>query len=189
MVDDWLVQLGSDNGFTVDITEDPSTFTADKLREYQVILFISTTDIGKSLDAAQKEAFINWFHAGHGFIGMHAAGVHHDTWDWYSGLFGTDFDSDSEYLPATTRVDPAAKEHSIVRGLPASFKLDGDWLNFKRSVRELPGVTVLLTLDEKSYDTVRPHFKALGGKPMGKDHPIAWTREYEGKPILEKNMC
>jgi trehalose utilization protein len=180
MVDDWLSQLGADNGFRVDVTENPATFTPEKLRDYQVVLFISTTDIGKSLEAAQKEAFINWFRAGHGFIGMHAAGVHHDTWDWYTGLFGTDFDSDSEYLPATVRVDRAAKGNDIVRGLPPSFKLDGDWQNFKRSVRSLSGVTVLLTLDEKSYDPVRPHFKTLGGKAMGQDHPIAWTREYEG---------
>jgi uncharacterized protein len=53
-------------------------------------------------------------------------------------------------------------------------------LNFKRSVRGLSGTTVLLTLDEKTYDPVRPHFKRVGGKAMGEDHPIAWTREYEG---------
>lgn len=26
----------------------------------------------------------------------------------------------------------------------------------------------------------RPLFKARGGKPMGKDHPMAWIRKYEG---------
>jgi hypothetical protein len=64
--------------------------------------------------------------------------------------------------------------------LEPSFQLDGDWLNFKRSVRSLPGVEILLTLDEKTYDPVRPHFKKLGGKAMGADHPMAWTRTFEG---------
>jgi trehalose utilization protein len=180
MIDDWLVELGDDYGFKVDVTEDAGKFTPENLRKYKVVLFISTTDIGKSLDDAQKKAFVDWFHAGNGLVAMHAAGVHHDTWDWYTGLFGTDFDSDSEYVPARVNVDPSAREHGILKGLPAVFTLDGDWLNFKRSVRGLPGVQVLLTLDEKSYDPVRPLFKQRGGKAMGADHPMAWLREYEG---------
>jgi trehalose utilization protein len=180
MVDDLLVQMGQDYGFTVDVTEDASQLTKENLARYNVALFISTTDIGKSLDDAQERAFIDWFRSGHSLIAMHAAGVHHDTWEWYSQLFGTDFDSDSEYVSAQVQVDPSAKANPILQGVDPSFRLEGDWLNFKRSVRGLSGVQVLLTLDEKSYDPVRAHFKALKGKPMGADHPFAWTREFEG---------
>jgi trehalose utilization protein len=180
MIDDHLVHLGAVYGFQVDVTEDAGTFTPAKLAEYDVVLLVSTTDIGKSLNAQQQEAFIRWYRAGKGLVALHAAGVHHDTWEWYSQLFGTDFDSDSEYVPARVAVDPAAKSHRLVQGLPATFTLDGDWLNFKRSVRGLPGVTVLLTLDETTYDPVRPQFKKSGGKAMGKDHPMAWVREFEG---------
>jgi type 1 glutamine amidotransferase len=180
MIDDHLVELGKDHGFPVEVTEDAARFTPENLGRYNVALFISTTDIGKSLDEAQKKAFIQWFKKGNGLVAMHAAGVHHDTWDWYSELFGTDFDSDSEYVPAVVRIDSAAKNHEILRGLEPAFKLDGDWLNFKRSVRGLPGVEVLLTLDEKTYDPVRPHFKKVNGKAMGADHPMAWTRLFEG---------
>ncbi len=180
MVDDLLVQTGRDYGFNVDVTEEAGKFTAENLANYNVALFISTTDIGKSLDAQQKKAFIDWFRAGHALIAMHAAGVHHYTWDWYSQLFGTDFDSDSEYVPARIQVDPSAKDLPILRDVAPSFHLDGDWLNFKRSVRNLPGVQILLTADEKSYDPVRSYFKALNGKRMGDDHPIAWSREFEG---------
>jgi trehalose utilization protein len=180
MIDDHLVQLGQVYGFQVDVTENAETFREAKLAEYDVILLVSTTDIGKSLNAQQQAAFIKWYRAGKGLVAMHAAGVHHDTWDWYSRLFGTDFDSDSEYVSARVEVDTAAKNHRLVRGLPAHFRLDGDWLNFKSSVRGLPGVTVLLTLDETTYDPVRPQFKKSGGKAMGKDHPMAWLREFEG---------
>jgi trehalose utilization protein len=180
MVDDLLQQMGHDYGFSVDVTEDAAKFTQENLAHYNVALFISTTDIGKSLDDSQKKAFIDWFHAGHSLITMHAAGVHHDTWDWYTQLFGTDFDSDSEYVSALLRVDPSAKENPIMQEVDPAFHLEGDWLNFKRSVRDLSGVQVLLTIDEKTYDPVRPLFKERGGRPMGKDHPIAWTREFEG---------
>ena len=77
-------------------------------------------------------------------------------------------------------MDSTANQHRIVSSLKPTFTLDGDWLNFKRSVRDLPGVTVLLTLDEHSYDPVRPLFKARGGRAMGKDHPMAWIRDFEG---------
>lgn len=180
MVDDLLVQMGGDYGFSVDVTEDAAQFTPENLARYNVALFISTTDIGKSLDDGQKKAFIEWFRKGHSLITMHAAGVHHDTWDWYSELFGTDFDSDSEYVPALIRVDSSARQSPILMDVPENFQLEGDWLNFKKSVRALSGVQVLLTIDEKSYDPVRPYFKTLHGKAMGNDHPIAWTREFEG---------
>lgn len=34
-------------------------------------------------------------------------------------------------------------------------------------------------MDETTYEPVREYFKTRGGKPMGKDHPIAWTQEPE----------
>src|SRR4029078_3407950 len=58
MVDDLLVQMGQDFGFSVDVTEDAARFTKENLARYNVALFISTTDIGKSLHDAQKKAFI-----------------------------------------------------------------------------------------------------------------------------------
>jgi len=36
---------------------------------------------------------------------------------------------------------------------------------------------VLLRVDETTYEPVRDYFKSREGKPMGKDHPIAWTHE------------
>ena len=39
---------------------------------------------------------------------------------------------------------------------------------------------VLLRVDETTYEPVRDYFKARNGKAMGKDHPVAWTREIEG---------
>lgn len=181
MINDWLIELGTEHGLRVEATEDAGTFTDSRLKAYDSVLWVNTTDIGKSLDEGQKEAFIRWFRSGRSLIALHAAGVQVEAkWDWYSGLYGTDLDSDSEYVSATVKVDPSAVQHPIVAGLPPAFKVDGDWTNFKRSVRGLPGVEILLTLDESSYDPVRPAFKARGGKPMGRDHPMAWTRVYEG---------
>jgi hypothetical protein len=40
-----------------------------------------------------------------------------------------------------------------------------------------PGRLAIWRIDESSYEPVRPYFKERGGKPMGKDHPTAWTHD------------
>ena len=180
IVNDTLTVMGDEFGFKVTVTEEGADFNSSNLSQYDVVLFNNTTDIGKSLNSDQKEAFVQWFRAGGGLISTHAAGVHHDTWDWYSSLIGTDFDSDSEYVPARIHVDEQGKSHPLSHGLESTTWLEGDWLNFKKSVRGLSGVTVLLRLDEGTYDAVRAFFDERGGKAMGDDHPIAWARAFEG---------
>ena len=60
------------------------------------------------------------------------------------------------------------------------FWYEADWTNHDKSVTGLPGVQVLLRVDESTYEPVRDYFKTRGGKPMGEDHPIAWTRVWGG---------
>jgi len=92
-------------------------------------------------------------------------------------LGGCDFNSDSDFLNAKVLVDPAAKDHPAVQGQPGEFWIEADWTNHDRSVTGRPGFQVLLRVDESTYDPVRAYFKTRGGKPMGQDHPVAWTHE------------
>ena len=71
---------------------------------------------------------------------------------------------------------PEAEGDPIVAGKSREFTYTADWLNFDRTVTGLPGVEVLLRLDEESYIPVRdiPFYKDM--KPMGADHPICWRR-------------
>ncbi|MEO0415742.1 MAG: ThuA domain-containing protein, partial [Verrucomicrobiota bacterium] len=62
-----------------------------------------------------------------------------------------------------------------VKGHGESFMYTADWTNHDRTVTGLPGFQVLLRVDEDTFEPVRDFFKERGGKPMGKDHPIAWT--------------
>lgn len=64
-----------------------------------------------------------------------------------------------------------------MKGQPAESWYTADWTNHDRSVTGLPGFTVLLRVDESTYEPVRHYFQTRGGKPMGEDHPIAWTNE------------
>jgi len=77
-------------------------------------------------------------------------------------------------------VDKHAKKHPAVQGWGDHFWYTAAWSNHTRTVTGLPGVQVLLRVDESTYDPVQPYFKEREGRPMGKDHPIAWTRVADG---------
>jgi type 1 glutamine amidotransferase len=176
----WFQHFGWDNGFNVDTTDHPEIFNADDLARYDVVVFVSTTDLGVALDDSQKASLAEWYRHGHGIVALHAAAVHHQKWDWWSNLVGCDFNSDSVRCRARLMVDPGASEHPAVRGQSPEFWVEEEWLCYDRSVTGIPGVKVLLRLDESTYEPVRKKFDTLGGKPMGKDHPAAWCREFEG---------
>ena len=174
----FLVRLGAKHNIQMDVTESPEDFS--RLNNYQAIIFNSTTDIGKTLNDQQRKQLKNWYHAGGGIMGLHAAAVHHNTWPWWTELVGCDFNSDSEFVKAKVIVDKKNKNHPAVKGFGPIFDYTADWTNHDKSVTGLSGVRVLLRVDEKSYDPVRDAFKTRGGKPMGIDHPVSWIREFEG---------
>ena len=174
----FLVRLGAKHNIQMDVTESPEDFS--RLNNYQAIIFSSTTDIGKTLNEQQRKQLKDWYHAGGGIMGLHAAAVHHNTWPWWTELVGCGFNSDSEFVKAKLIVDTKNKNHPAVKGFGPTFDYTADWTNHDKSVTGLAGVRVLLRVDEKSYDPVRDAFKTRGGKPMGIDHPVSWIREFEG---------
>lgn len=176
----WFQHFGWENGFNVDTTDHAEIFNADDLERYDAVVFISTTDLGNALNDAQKQALVEWYRKGHGIVALHAAAVHHRTWDWWADLVGCDFNSDSERTTARLKIDPGARSHPAIEGQPSEIWFEEEWLCYDRSVSAVPGVQVLMRLDESSYEPVRGKFQGRGGKPMGEDHPAAWCREAEG---------
>jgi uncharacterized protein len=173
----WLVRLGQEQGFVVDVTETPGDLNAERLSAYRVLVLNNANELGKVLDDAQKKAVEDWARHGGGIVGLHAALVHQTGWPWLSQLGGADFDSDSDFSRARLVVDPSSKDHPAVSGQGDAFWYSADWHNHDRSVTGKPGFRVLMRVDESTYEPVRPYFKERGGKPMGKDHPTAWIHE------------
>ncbi len=58
-----LRKVGPENGFTVVASEDAAIMSPATLKQFQVIVFLSTT--GDILDDAQQQAFTAWYKAGH----------------------------------------------------------------------------------------------------------------------------
>jgi type 1 glutamine amidotransferase len=176
----WLVRLGQERGFVVDVTETPGDLSADRLAGYRVLVLNNANELGQVLDERQRKAVADWYRKGNGIVGLHAALVHQKGWPWLNQLAGADFDSDSDFAKARLVIDPAALDDPAVKGFGPELSYSADWHNHDRSVTGLPGFRVLMRVDEKSYTPVRPYFQQRGGKPMGADHPSAWTHEGEG---------
>jgi type 1 glutamine amidotransferase len=157
-------KLGAENGFAVEATEDAAAFTADNLKRYHAVVFLSTS--GDILDEAQQTAFRSYLTNGGGLAGVHAAVAGkvatEGTWPWYVEQFCTEFDNHKAIELATVRVED--RTNVSTEHLPAHWSRTDEWYNFTASPRGK--VRVLAALDEKSFH----------GGTMGADHPVAWCR-------------
>jgi type 1 glutamine amidotransferase len=176
----WLVRTLGEAGFDVDVSETPADITPDRLAGYDVFLMNNCNELPTFLSDPQRKAIEDWYKGGKAIVALHAALVHQTAWTWFYDLAGCDFNSDSVFSMARVHVDPAVMNHPAVKGHGDSFSYEADWTNHDKSVTGLPGVQVLLRVDESTYDPVRQYFKERGGKAMGTDHPIAWIREHGG---------
>ncbi|MBK5233875.1 MAG: ThuA domain-containing protein [Thermoleophilia bacterium] len=163
-----LKELGAENGFKVDATEDAAAFTSKNLSRYDAVVFLSTT--GDVLDEAQQQAFEGYIHDGGGYAGIHAAADTEYDWPFYGKLVGAYFLSHPLFPKwlQDARVDVVDRTHPSTRHLPFKWTKFDELYDYRVNPRGK--VHVLMTLDERTYD---------GGK-TGADHPIAWCRNFAG---------
>ncbi|HET9137913.1 ThuA domain-containing protein [Actinophytocola sp.] len=160
-----IQQLGRQNDFTVDATEDDTRFTDANLAQYGAVIFLSAT--GDPLGSqAEKDAFQRYIQRGGGFVGIHAASDSGYSWPWYGQLVGTYFRQHPAQQNALLRI--ADPNHPSTQGLPAQFTRFDEWYDFQTNPR--PNVHVLTTVDESSYS----------GGTMGADHPTTWCHNFDG---------
>ena len=158
-----LIKLAGENGFDIDTTTNAEWFNEDTLKNYSAVVFLSTT--GDVLDHYQEAAFERYIQAGGGFVGIHAASDTEYAWGWFGRLVGGYFKGHPKPQEANFHVVDSL--HPATQGLPETFTYHDEWYNFK----ELnPDNTVLLTIDEDSYD----------GGDNGENHPMVWYHEYDG---------
>ncbi|HEX8548546.1 MAG TPA: ThuA domain-containing protein, partial [Cytophagaceae bacterium] len=162
-----LIDLGNKNGFSVDTTEDASSFSGNNLKKYSAVVFLNTS--GDVLDFHQEAAFERYIQAGGGFVGIHAAADTEYDWPWYGKLVGGYFNGHSEIRKAPIHVKD--HDHASTKGLPDEWRRTDEWYNFKNISNHLH---VLLSLDDRTYT----------GETNGSKHPISWYQEYDGGRVF-----
>ena len=156
--------LGAARGFVVEATEDPTQFRDDNLKRFNAVVFMSTT--GDVLDSAQQAAFERYIRDGGGYVGVHSATDTEYDWPWYGQLVGAYFKRHPQIQDA--RVDVRDKSFIATKCLPAVWNRRDEWYDFRAAPPA--DATILLTLDEKSYQ----------GGTMGDFHPLSWYHRYDG---------
>lgn len=158
-----IVKMGKENNFDVDTTTNSAMFTADNLKQYAAVIFLSTT--GDVLNDKQQDAFEKYIKAGGGFVGVHAATDTEYDWAWYGNLVGAYFKSH----PAQQMADFNVVDRNFIatKNLPSVWRRFDELYNYKFIAK---GLHILITIDEKSYK----------GGENGENHPMSWYHEYDG---------
>lgn len=170
-----LLDMCSTRGFTVASSNDPHVFNATQLAQFDVVAFAVTS--GSGIDAAGKADFEAWVRAGGGVIGFEAATATEQAWQFYVQNMGAEFATHPPKLfPGTVRVEPVS--HPITDGLPASLDVVEQWYVFKARPEAVPGLQVLMTLDESTLPSEFPPELKVGY------HAYAWTLERFGGRVF-----
>ncbi len=123
-----IEQLGADNDFNVDATEDSTQFNDANLAQYDAVIWLSTT--GDVLTDDQQGAFERYIQAGGGYVGIHAAADTEYTWPWYGEMLGGYFRNHPVGTPTAT-IDIEDPRRAVDPGPPGS-------LDAHRRVVQLP---------------------------------------------------
>jgi len=167
-----IKKLGAENGFGVDVSDDPASFTDQNLKRYKALIFDNTNN--EIFDnEEQKAAFQRYIRAGGGFVGIHSASGSMRQWPWFWEMLGGKFLRHPKLQPFTVKVkDP--KDPSTAH-LGTSFQ----WTDEFYFLDHMPeGLHVLLAGDLTTLDD--PAKDKYPGKQFGDEFPLAWRHQFDG---------
>lgn len=158
-----LRELGEQNGFSMEATEDSQVFAQTNLARYAAVVFLSAT--GDVLDQAQESALQTYVEAGGGLVAIHG-GVFgpqacEDKWEWYGGVFCCAFTNHTAVTSAVVQIEDFANASTM--GFPARWLRTDEWYNFTGSPRQC--ARVLASAISTNYPA-----------GSGSDHPMTWCR-------------
>ncbi|MCC3862570.1 ThuA domain-containing protein [Pseudemcibacter aquimaris] len=162
-----IERLGKKQGWKVDVTHDSGSFNDKRLSQYDVVAFINST--GDILNDEQQASFERYIRNGGGYVGTHSAADTEHGWEWYGKLVGGFFRShpDTDQVGETSLEN---KNHPALKHVQETVPVLEEWYDYTSNVRGKPGYTVLMTVDENTYE----------GGVTGDDHPITWVNEFDG---------
>lgn len=195
-----FTELGKKTGaFETVISDDLANFESDKIKEFDGIMFLSTTmnpflpgkaeleklsedekkakvAAAKEKEMALKDSLMSWIKNGGAFIGIHAATDTFYEWEEYGTMINGYFDGHpwNAGTQVSIKVEPGQEKHPLV----AMF--DGQNVDFKEEIYQLKApydsksVHMLLRLDPEKSD-----MNVKGLKREDKDWGVAWARHWE----------
>lgn len=161
--------------FEVTITQDGQEVTAEKLRQYQAVVFFTAINP----PGVDVQALVDWVARGGAFTGIHSTANTYQGLPAFGEMLGARFDRrpwrTSEAPQTKVRVKVENPTHPATQHFGVSFELADDIYQFKDFDRSK--VNLLLSLDPKSLDLTNPKMNT-----NDKDLPVAWAKTHgEGR--------
>lgn len=174
-----MASLAAAKGFELVEVMDDIGITLDFLKQFQVIIWNNNTNGGVSVpNTLARQAVLDYLDQGGGWLLIHGAGDHANSWAGLRNVLGTTFISHGLYGKGEMHLDDDALAHKelkwMLEGIPRILQLNDSWDSYQNTVRPLPGVTVFATASPVRVGTTP------GLVPTGDgsgDQIYGWARE------------
>jgi type 1 glutamine amidotransferase len=163
--------------FTIEVSDNPTIFSDDNLKKYQLIVFTSTNNDVFDTDA-QRLAFRHYIEAGGGFVGVHSVTGTERNWTWFKMMLGETFSWHARFQAfSLKKID---KAHPSMTDVPDQWTRE-DECYFGKEL--YPGMRVLMVHEVNSLN---PADSVNIKKNMGtfsQYYPAVWFQQFEGGNI------
>lgn len=172
-----IKELGNENQFIVDVSDDAAVFSESNLKKYTLLIFTSTNnDVFDNDD--QRVAFRRYIEAGGGFVGLHSVTGTERNWTWFKMMIGETFSWHANFQSfSVINIDPT---HPSMKGMPSIWTKE-DECYFGKEL--YPGIKVLMMHD---LSTLNPAQSDLITKNAGSYinyFPAVWYQSFQGGHI------
>ena len=172
-----IEELGKENGFTVNVTDNPAIFNEKELVKYQAIIFTSTNNDVFDNDE-QRLNFRRYIEAGGGFVGIHSVTGTERNWKWFKMMVGETFTWHAKFQSfSLINIDPT---HPSMKDMPRIWTKEDECYFGKEMY---PGIKVLMMHD---VSTLQQDQKELIQKNAGtydQYFPAVWYQYFQGGNI------
>lgn len=190
-----LAELAAAHGFEVTILGQEMTadsiaaaLSPASLAGYQAVIFDYNDGVDHSVKESARPGFEDWIRNGGALIAIHEASAFITNWPFlteslvecFYGPHGNNQPKANLYHDSEGLAE-GSETRGILQGLNAPSAFLDLFISFRHSPRGQPGVTILTTLDEKSYT------QPING-PMGEDHPVVWTKAVGKGKVIHNSL-
>ena len=168
---DMFIELGKNEQFTVDATDNSAIFATPALQQYDVIVFSNTNnDVFDS--QAERDGLMKFVRSGKAVMGVHIACGTEREWEWFVQMMGGVFDFHPQLQEFPVWVVDSS--HPSVAGVPSPWNIKEELYVMKNMN---PTVKVLMVSDFSS-----PGFRFSGPMPdtFGNVFPCVWYNTFDG---------
>jgi type 1 glutamine amidotransferase len=167
-----IKKMGAENGFAVEVSDDPKIFTDASLKRFNAIIFSNSNNEAFENDA-QRDAFQRYIRGGGGFVGIHSASGSERSWPYFWSVLGGKFVRHPKQQKFLVRVADA--KNPATSGLPATFEWTDECYYTDNNN---PDIHPLLVTDPAKLDD--PQKATYPGDKFGDALPLAWYHKFDG---------